>query len=73
MVNVKSHLELVELFNKCDSILYNISKIKDVHIIDINDQMPKNLNYFVDHVHTTEKGSRFRAEKYVKYLTKHIK
>jgi len=73
MANVKSHLELVQLFNKCDSILYNISKIKNVRIIDLNDQIPKKLNYFVDHVHTTEKGSRFRADKYLKYLKQYIK
>lgn len=73
MVNVKSHLELVELFNKCDSILYNISKLKNVNIIDINDQIPKKLNYFIDHVHTTEEGSRLRADKYLKYLKQFIK
>ena len=73
MVNVKSHLELVELFNKCDSILYNISKFKNVNIIDINDQIPKKLNYFIDHVHTTEEGSRLRADKYLKYLKQFIK
>ena len=44
-----------------------------MQILDINDQIPKNLNYFVDHVHTTEIGSRFRAEEYLKFLTKHIK
>ena len=72
MVNVKSHNELVDIFNKCDSILYNISKLKNIQLIDFNFQIPKNLDFFVDHVHTTEIGSKYRAEQYKKYFSKYL-
>lgn len=68
MVNVKNHDELVNLFEKCDSILYQISKKEEIILFDINKEIPKNLKYFRDHVHTTEVGSRFMAEEYFQRL-----
>ena len=73
LVKVQSHVELVDIFNKCDSILYNISELKDIQLIDINAQIPNNSTFFVDHIHTTEIGSRYRAEQYVKYISKYLK
>lgn len=68
MAKVKSHDELVSLFNKCDSILYQIAEKEDLILFDVNSLMPKNLEYFTDHVHTTEMGSRFMAVQYFKLL-----
>lgn len=68
MVNLDKHDELVSLYEKCDSVLYEISKKHDITLFDINKEMPKNLKYFTDHVHTTELGSRFMAEEYFKRL-----
>ena len=72
MVNVNSHNELVNIYNKCDSILYSISETKNIPLIDFNIQIPKNLDFFVDHVHTTESGSRFRAERYKFFFAKFL-
>jgi len=68
MVDAMNHDELVNLFDKFDSILYQISKKEEIKLFDINKEIPENLKYFRDHVHITEAGSRFMAEEYFQRL-----
>jgi len=68
MANVKSHDDLVRLFESCDAIIEKLTYNLEVKLININKEMEGNSKYFVDHVHTTPEGSKYIAEKYYNLL-----
>ncbi len=68
MISVNNHDELVYLFEKCDSLLYEIAQINNLYYININKKIPHTLEYFADHVHTTSKGSKYMADEYYYFL-----
>lgn len=71
MVNVKSHAELVSIFERCDAILKSVSVDQGVPFLDVNSEIekrPDKLSLFSDHVHVTPAGSRFLAERYFALL-----
>ena len=68
MVSINTHDELVYLFEKCDSLLFEIAHTNNLNYIDVNKKMPHTLSYFSDHVHTTPKGSNYMANEYYHFL-----
>ena len=68
MVNVKSHRELVDLFEQGDAIFQKISREYGLQLFNMNKDMEGNPQYFKDHVHTTPIGSAFIAKNYFESL-----
>lgn len=51
-----------------NEITKRVANENDVSFIDLDSQIPKNLNYFLDSVHYTEKGNALIAEILFKYI-----
>tara|TARA_Y100000768_G_C23963915_1_gene676847 strand:+ start:36 stop:1361 length:1326 start_codon:yes stop_codon:yes gene_type:complete len=58
-----NHDTLVDAFNKCDSIIFEIANSHDVDIIDASKYFTGKPELFTDHVHTTKLGSELIAKK----------
>lgn len=63
-----NHVELISLYNQCNTILYDMAEKENIPIVDIHNEMIGDTTYFADHVHTTPKGSKFIAKKYAKFF-----
>ena len=57
-----NHNSLVRAFDKCDSIMHEVAKNKNAHIIDLAKNFSGRPKLFLDHVHTTQLGSQSIAE-----------
>jgi len=67
-ISVKSHDELVRLFEGCDAVIRDVSLTKEIRMIDANHSIGGKLEYFTDHVHTTPEGSNAIANHYYEFL-----
>jgi len=52
------HEELVKAFLKTDTIIKEVANSKNIPLFDISKEMTGNIEFFSDHVHLTEKGSK---------------
>ena len=62
------HNTLVDAFNKCDSIIFDVANSRNVDVIDLSKYFSGKSELFVDHGHTTKLGSKLIAEKTANYL-----
>ena len=58
-----NHDTLVDSFNKCDSVIFELANSYGVDIIDASKYFTGKSELFTDHVHTTKLGSKLIAEK----------
>ncbi len=52
--------------------LLKVCKDEKIHCIDLEKDIPKNLDYFYDDMHFNEKGADLVAEKISNYIEKNI-
>lgn len=57
-------------FEQFNAITERVAKENNIPFINLDATIPKNLSYFVDSVHYTEKGNKLIADTLFSYLTK---
>lgn len=65
--SIKSTITTLDQYNKTAK---RISEITGTYFLDLEELMPKNLNYFTDDVHYTEKGNEKIAHLFFSYIIK---
>ena len=67
-----NHNALNNAFNQCDSIIFDVSKKKNIKVLDLSKEMTGKAIFFKDHVHTTTVGSKKISTLITKYIEKFI-
>jgi len=68
---IETMIYSIQEFNK--RLLEVCKENKDVHCLDLEKDIPKDLNYFYDDMHFNERGARLVAEELSKYIKENIK
>lgn len=64
--SLKSMINSIKLFNRATK---NLADQNDIYFLSLESRVPKNLNYFTDDVHYTQRGNILIANELFKYIS----